>query len=684
MFTINDDLSIYATRGDTVFFTVTAEENGIPYFFEAGDVLRMKIFQKKNANNVVLEKSFPVTARTDRFTILLTEEDTKIGDVISKATDYWYEIELNPFTNPQTIIGYDEDGAKIFRLFPEGKDSEVPEVDPEDIPVVDIELDMTSNRPVQNQAIARAIVNIAAAVNVAEQEIAEKTNKASEDLAVERARIDNLIAQPVADDAELTDIRVGADGKTYGSAGTAVRGQISALNEAMGGFVNSDITQNGQYPYCDFIGVYNAGDKIYVEPVDANKTYSVIKIFGENEELDTNNQVTLMVLADNTPVVIELNESFHAIRVCWFLNEYVTDFSGRCICKKLGTKDISSVALDNKLKLNVGFYMNHDVIQNGDYPYYDFVGEYSAGDKIYVEPVEANKKYSPIMVYGRKKGDTTDTQVVLKRLTNDAPVVIELDKPYHEIRVCWVLEEATDEFYGRCICKKLETSDIPSLVFALKESIATLKTEKKFSSFSILGDSYSTFADFQTPEANSTWYPRTEENDVETVEQTWWHMFAKDNGCLLNQNNSYSGSTICYDGYGDGSNDAVGTSFVTRCKNVQTAELIVVEGGTNDAWVGAAMGEHKYSAWNEEDFRFFRPSLSYVLSYVKQHHPASTIVFMLNDGLSEDINRSVKTICDYYDVPLLSLHNITKEGGHPNTDGMMQIKNQLEEFLKAL
>ena len=28
-------------------------------------------------------------------------------------------------TQPQTIIGYDEDGAKVFRLFPEGADAEV-------------------------------------------------------------------------------------------------------------------------------------------------------------------------------------------------------------------------------------------------------------------------------------------------------------------------------------------------------------------------------------------------------------------------------------------------------------------------------------------------------------------------------------------------------------------------------
>lgn len=120
MFVINNDLSIYATRGDIVFFAVSAEENGIAYKFQAGDVLRMVIYGRKDAENVVLEKSFDVTEETSEVSIFLTGDDTRIGEVISKPTDYWYEIELNPMTNPQTIIGYDDDGAKVFRLFPEG------------------------------------------------------------------------------------------------------------------------------------------------------------------------------------------------------------------------------------------------------------------------------------------------------------------------------------------------------------------------------------------------------------------------------------------------------------------------------------------------------------------------------------------------------------------------------------
>lgn len=187
----NDDLSIYATRGDIVFFTVSAEDNGEAYTFKVGDVVRVKIFGKKDAESVVLEKDFPITEKTENVEILLTAEDTKIGGVISKPRDYWYEIELNPLTKPQTIIGYDENGPKVFKLFPEGADIPAYVPTPEDIPFIDSELDLTSPRPVENQAVARAVVQLKAAF--------AKTDKTSNDtaaaLSLERARIDNIVAQ---------------------------------------------------------------------------------------------------------------------------------------------------------------------------------------------------------------------------------------------------------------------------------------------------------------------------------------------------------------------------------------------------------------------------------------------------------------------------------------------------------
>lgn len=173
MYKINDDLSIYVTRGDIVFLNVTADNNGKPYTFQVGDLVRIKVFAKKNCENVVLQKDFPVTAVTQTVEIFLDENDTKIGKVISKPTDYWYEVELNPLDDPQTIIGYDEDGAKIFKLFPEGADLESYIPTEEDIPFVDDAFDFSSERPVQNQVIARAFANLRAGYQATHEAVAK-------------------------------------------------------------------------------------------------------------------------------------------------------------------------------------------------------------------------------------------------------------------------------------------------------------------------------------------------------------------------------------------------------------------------------------------------------------------------------------------------------------------------------
>ena len=208
MFVVNDDMSIYITRGDEAQFTVSATDGGTTvHVFEAGDVIRFKVFEKKACENVVLQKDFGITESTEAVTIHLTEDETRFGEIISKPKDYWFEIELNPESAPQTILGYDDDGPKIFRLFPEGKDLEHTPIEPEDIPVVDKDLSLTSARPVENRAVTRAILqltdelektqddteNALKETKSAINEQAEATENVAQEVAVERARIDALV-----------------------------------------------------------------------------------------------------------------------------------------------------------------------------------------------------------------------------------------------------------------------------------------------------------------------------------------------------------------------------------------------------------------------------------------------------------------------------------------------------------
>lgn len=121
MFKINEDMTIECTRGDAALFSVGANIENTAYTFKVGDVVRFSVFGKKDCSEVVLRKDVKVAEATELVEIELSGEDTKFGGVISKPTDYWYEVELNPETYPQTIIGYDQDGAKVFKLYPESE-----------------------------------------------------------------------------------------------------------------------------------------------------------------------------------------------------------------------------------------------------------------------------------------------------------------------------------------------------------------------------------------------------------------------------------------------------------------------------------------------------------------------------------------------------------------------------------
>lgn len=79
----------------------------------------------------------------------------------------------------------------------------------------------------------------------AREQLAGETAARTEDVAVLEARMDTFTALPAgstAGDAELMDIRVGADGATYANAGDAVRGQVSNLNSELSDLQNDIVT----------------------------------------------------------------------------------------------------------------------------------------------------------------------------------------------------------------------------------------------------------------------------------------------------------------------------------------------------------------------------------------------------------------------------------------------------------
>ena len=220
-----------------------------------------------------------------------------------------------------------------------------------------------------------------------------------------------------------------------------------------------------------------------------------------------------------------------------------------------------------------------------------------------------------------------------------------------------------------------------------------VKQSKHYGTFSIIGDSYSSFKGYMANVNAATWYPASDHNmndtnDVENVEQTWWYKFANNYNSRLLENNSWSGSTIAYDGYSEGLEDGKETSFIQRMSLLTTPQLILVYGGINDSWVAGDtkrddfLGEYKYSDFSESDFIYFRPALAYLLDTLKHKHIGAKIVFMVNSTLG-NINPSVYGICSHYGVGVCEITGVALAHSHPTDEGMTSIAEQLISFLKS-
>ena len=153
---------------------------------------------------------------------------------------------------------------------------------------------------------------------------------------------------------------------------------------------------------------------------------------------------------------------------------------------------------------------------------------------------------------------------------------------------------------------------------------------------SILGDSYSTFQNHVVPDTNYVWYfadaNEPDRTDVATVDDTWWMRFITRSGLQLEQNNSFSGATVCNLGY-EG-NDYSDRSFIRRMDSLGKPDLILVFGATNDCWAKVPLGK-----------------------------------------------KAIIELCLDNNTACLQLQNISKRQGHPDKAGMLQISDQLTDFL---
>lgn len=114
MFNIENNKLCF-TRGDVVTFNLSIDG----YVFKPEDKIAFRIYNKGKLNMKPLSETIVTIEESSAMAkIILSSAATRIGDIINKPVEYWYEVELN---DSQTVIGYDDQGPKIIVLYPEGE-----------------------------------------------------------------------------------------------------------------------------------------------------------------------------------------------------------------------------------------------------------------------------------------------------------------------------------------------------------------------------------------------------------------------------------------------------------------------------------------------------------------------------------------------------------------------------------
>lgn len=231
------------------------------------------------------------------------------------------------------------------------------------------------------------------------------------------------------------------------------------------------------------------------------------------------------------------------------------------------------------------------------------------------------------------------------------------------------------------------------------------------SSFSILGDSISTFQGY-IPAGYYDFFPGN--GQVNAVEDTWWQIVAGDLGLTLCVNGSSSGATVVGDSTGTENPQCACNEF--RTSNLAGPEgacpdVIIVYLGTNDLLEAVPLGDNDgMSEVKAGKIDTFSDAYTLMLDKLQANYPSARIycctllqigtygtqtpyVEMVNGEqlTSEDYGEVITRIAKNKGLSVIDLHNcgvtiknlqeMTSDGVHPTAAGMRQIAAAVKETL---
>lgn len=116
MLKIDSNNNIFITRGDKANIDIRIPLNKGFYEFQTSDILYFTVKRTYNDAQPVLRKIVTFSEPTTTATIILSSIDTSLGELSNTPLQYVYDVSIN---EDQTIIGFDENGAKYLTIYPE-------------------------------------------------------------------------------------------------------------------------------------------------------------------------------------------------------------------------------------------------------------------------------------------------------------------------------------------------------------------------------------------------------------------------------------------------------------------------------------------------------------------------------------------------------------------------------------
>ena len=318
--------------------------------------------------------------------------------------------------------------------------------------------------------------NVPKGIELSNTEYWAISSKFNAQLEVQKQRIDNIVALPdgsTTGDAELTDIRVGADGKTYPNAGDAVRGQVSSLKEDLGDYFYKGNIEN-EYNTINLNQNYTKGTPIEFTITHCNAAFISCAILGIKSD-GTFDTIYTNYLGVNIPNYLVIYDNYASLRISMRVSDYSSGGTFTVFIAPFGVSDIGQRIAGNTKNIK----WNLDITQtdfNSQYATKSYDVEQNT-DYLIVIPSYTGNYFSKYAILGIKSDNTFDT--LLSNQTELNKLFLINSKSYTQIRISMVSTVASRHCSFTSICTKATQNGLYGNLASLKSAIEQLSDYKQ-------------------------------------------------------------------------------------------------------------------------------------------------------------------------------------------------------------